>query len=184
MAGGPRCPGMVRRAAAPLEFMVAWLPKCSVTFAGLGGRLVGNPARSVRTKEHAVSLREELLMRREKSGTALFASRARMIVRTDGEDSILIDFCSFTRGREAISPPYRKAYRKWSVPPPGTRIESTQNVLGLTGTQLCTSRVPSRSQLYSSSKQDQSIALRSAASPSLLTQTKSDRMMSNRVMEA
>ena len=55
MAGGPRCPGMVRRAAAPLEFMEAWLPKCSVTFAGLGERLVDNPARSVRTKEHAVS---------------------------------------------------------------------------------------------------------------------------------
>ena len=96
---------MVRRAAAPLEFMVAWLPKCSVTFAGLGGRLVDNPARSVRTKEHAVSLREELLTNGLQMRKLRHVNPSQMEKRTDGEDSILIDFCSFTRGREPIRTP-------------------------------------------------------------------------------
>ena len=90
---------MVRRAAAPLEFMEAWLPKCSVTFAGLGGRLVGNPARSVRTKEHRYQQRKELFTNGLLSAMHRAAARGTRMVRTDGADSILIDFCSFTRGR-------------------------------------------------------------------------------------
>ena len=106
MAGGPRCPGMVSRAASPLELMVAWLQECSVTFPGLRRRLVDGPARSVKLKERAVSHREELFERDLKCKVADEGVRLAFEERTDGEDSILIDFCSFTRGRVAIPTPY------------------------------------------------------------------------------
>ena len=51
-----------------------------------------------------------------------------MIVRTDGEDSILIDFCSFTRGREAIRPPYNQ--NLYGLTEPGTRTGIAGNQIG------------------------------------------------------
>ena len=99
IADGGRCPGMVCRAAAPLELMLAWLPKCSVTFPGLWRRLVDSPAKSVRTKEHRSRHREELFKNRDLSRACRIAARTTRQVRTDGEGSILIDFCSFASGR-------------------------------------------------------------------------------------
>ena len=98
-ADGVRCLGMVCRAAAPLELMLAWLPKCSVTFPGLWRRLVDSPAKSVRTKEHRSRHREELFKNRDLSRACRIAARTTRQVRTDGEGSILIDFCSFASGR-------------------------------------------------------------------------------------
>ena len=102
MAGGPRCPGMVSRAAAPLELMVAWLQECSVTFPALRRRLVDGPVRSVKTKEHRSQQRKELFSIGLLSAMHRAVARGTRQVRTDGEDSILIDFCSFTRGRVAV----------------------------------------------------------------------------------
>ena len=93
------CRSAPRRAAAPLELMVAWLPKCSVTFASLCRRLVDGPARSVRMKEHRSQQRKELFTNGLLSAMHRAAARGTRQVRTDGEGSILIDFCSFASGR-------------------------------------------------------------------------------------
>jgi hypothetical protein len=57
-------------------------------------------------KEAGPAQRAARLMRREKSGTALFASRARIVTAEQTAKVVLYDFCSFASGRLPVPTPY------------------------------------------------------------------------------
>ena len=65
----------------------------------LAAVLVGGAAKAGNLKERIVGHREELLMSGFDRRLQLGRCRSPIKVRTDGENSILIDFCSFARGR-------------------------------------------------------------------------------------
>ena len=75
---------------------------------GLAAELVGGAARSEELKERLTGHREELLMSGFDRRLQLGRCRSPIEVRTDGEDSILIDFRSFgfARGREPLASRY------------------------------------------------------------------------------
>ena len=73
----------------------------------LAAVLVGGPAKGVDLKERNVSHTEELFEHGLKCKVADEGVRLAFEERTDGEDSILIDFCSFASGRLAERTPYR-----------------------------------------------------------------------------
>ena len=73
---------------------------------GLAAELVGGAARSAELKERTVGHTDKLLRSQIHCRPCRELVRSTMIVRTDGEDSILIEFCSFARGRVAIPTPY------------------------------------------------------------------------------
>jgi len=56
-------------------------------------------------KEAGPAQRAARLMRREKSGTALFASRARIVTAEQTAKVVLYDFCSFASGRLPVHTP-------------------------------------------------------------------------------
>ena len=66
----------------------------------LAAELVGGPAKGVNLQERNLSHRDTYCR------TQRELERATMIVRTDGEDSILIEFCSFASGRVTGTTPY------------------------------------------------------------------------------
>ena len=66
---------------------------------GLAAELIGGAARSAELKEHRSQQREELLMNGKLSRACRDVSRTTRMVRADGEDGFIIDFCSFVRGR-------------------------------------------------------------------------------------
>ena len=65
----------------------------------LAAVLVDSPAKAVKMKEHRSQQGEELLTNGLLSRACRDAARTTRTARTDGEDSILIDFCSFASGR-------------------------------------------------------------------------------------
>ena len=67
----------------------------------LAAVLVGGPAKGVNLKERIVGHTDKLSRSQIHCRTRRELERATMIVRTDGEDSILIEFCSFASGRLA-----------------------------------------------------------------------------------
>ena len=71
----------------------------------LAAELVSNPAKGVDLQERLTGHREELLMPGFFRRLQLGRHRSSIEERTDGEDSILIDFCSFASGRVAIPTP-------------------------------------------------------------------------------
>ena len=72
----------------------------------LAAVLVGGAAKAGNLKERIVGHTEELLMPVFFRRLLLGRVRSSIEERTDGEDSILIDFCSFASGRLAIHTPY------------------------------------------------------------------------------
>ena len=68
----------------------------------MAAELVGGAARSAELKERIAGHTEELLMPGLKCKVAGDGGHLAFEERTDGEDSILIDFCSLARGRVAI----------------------------------------------------------------------------------
>ena len=71
----------------------------------LAAVLVGGAAKGVNLKERIVGHTEELLMPVFFRRLQLGRVRSSIEERTDGEDSILIDFFSFASGRLAIHTP-------------------------------------------------------------------------------
>ena len=72
---------------------------------GLAAMLVGGAARSAELKERADGHTDKLSRSQIHCRACRELARSTMIVRTDGEDSILIEFCSFARGRVADRTP-------------------------------------------------------------------------------
>ena len=72
----------------------------------LAAVLVGGPAKGVNLQERLTGHRDKLSRNQIHCPVCRDLPHRTMIVRTDGEDSILIDFCSFASGRLAIHTPY------------------------------------------------------------------------------
>ena len=66
---------------------------------GLAAELVGGAERSAELKEHKSRHMKELLTNGLLSAMHRAAARGTRMVRADGEDGFIIDFCSFTSGR-------------------------------------------------------------------------------------
>ena len=65
----------------------------------LAAVLVGGAAKAVKLKEHRSQQGEELLTNGLQMRKLRHVNPSQIEKGTDGEDSILIDFCSFARGR-------------------------------------------------------------------------------------
>jgi hypothetical protein len=72
----------------------------------LAAVLVGGAAKGVNLKEHRSQQGEELLTNGLQMRKLRHVNPSQMDKRTDGEDSTLIDFCSFASGRVTDRPPY------------------------------------------------------------------------------
>ena len=72
----------------------------------LAAVLVGGAAKAGSLKDRNLSHTDKLSRSQIHCRACRELARSTMIVRTDGEDSILIDFCSFASGRLAARTPY------------------------------------------------------------------------------
>ena len=75
----------------------------------LAAVLVGGAAKARNLKDRNLSNTDKLSRSQIHCRACRELARSTMIVRTDGEDSILIDFCSFASARLAIHTPYTDA---------------------------------------------------------------------------
>ena len=94
----------------------------------LAAVLVGGAAKAGSLKDRNLSHTDKLSRSQIHCRACRELARSTMIVRTDGEDSILIDFCSFASGRLAIHTPYADPPRGARAVPrlsrlPGPRAE-------------------------------------------------------------
>ena len=76
----------------------------------LAAVVVGGAAKAVKLKEHRSQQGEELLTNGLQMRKLRHVNPSQMEKRTDGEDSILIDFCSFASGRGTTVTCIRLAY--------------------------------------------------------------------------